>query len=279
VSKPKTIKKTTKKPAKATPKTPKTKAKTKAKAKAKKPSPPTAEIKDGDFILADFIGYTHEDHRLFDTTKDDIAKAENVFDEEEIYQPRLVIVGQGWIVPGVDEALIGMKVGQTKNITLEPLKAFGLRDSQQVRIIPRARIKTDKKLVRGMRVRIGNQTGTVRHVGGGRVTVDFNPVLAGHTVDYEISVTKKLITNQEKLEAFVYRRFAGVDEKTLTISTKGKTVTIAISADPRILLNQSLQVWKLGVTHDIETYMKDKYSKVFFTEEWEVAAKTTAPAS
>ena len=225
------------------------------------------------------MGYTHDDHRLFDTTKEDVAKTENVYDEKEIYQPRLIIVGGGWMVPGVDEALIGMKVGQTKKITLEPQKAFGLRDAQQVRIIPRARVKTDQKLVRGMRVRIGNQSGTVRHVGGGRVTVDFNPVLAGHTVDYEITVTKRLSRAQEKLEAFIYRRFSGVDEKSLTITTKGKTVTIAIGQDPRVLLNQSLQIWKLGVTHDIESYMKDKYNKVIFTEEWEVGGTTTSSAS
>jgi peptidylprolyl isomerase len=256
-----------------------TKSASKPKAKPTKKPTKTAVIKDGDFILADFIGYTHDDHKLFDTTKEDVAKAENVFEEDEIYQPRLIIVGQGWMVPGVDEALIGMKIGQTKNLTLEPQKAFGLRDAQQVRIIPRARVKTDKKLVRGMRVRIGNQTGTVRHVGGGRVTVDFNPVLAGHTVDYEITVKKRLSRTQEKLEAFVYRRFSGVDEKSIKISAKGKTITIALSPDPRILLNQSLQVWKLGVTHDIETYMKDKYSKVLFTEEWEVSAKPATTTS
>jgi FKBP-type peptidyl-prolyl cis-trans isomerase 2 len=265
MSKPKTPKKTTKA----------TKATKKAKAKPKKPKTKPI-VKEGDFILADFVGYTHDDHRLFDTTKEDIAKAENVFDEQEIYQPRLVIVGQGWMVPGVDEALIGMKVGDTKEIMLEPEKAFGVRDASQVRIIPRARIKSDEKLVRGMRVRIGDQQGTIRHVGGGRVTVDFNPVLAGHTVDYKISVVKKLTSSKQKLEAFVFRRFSGIDASSLTITPKGKTVTIAISADPRILLNQSLQIWKLGLTHDIETYMKDKYTNVFFTEEWKIG---TQPAT
>lgn len=253
---------------------PAAKAKSTPKKKPKKTTPTAAvALKDGDFILADFIGYTHDDHRLFDTTKEEVAKAEGVFDEQETYQPRLTIIGQGWIVPGVDEALIGMKIGETKKIVLEPEKAFGIRDANQVRIIPRARIKTDKKLVRGMRVRIGNQSGTVRHVGGGRVTVDFNPILAGHTVDYEITVIKRLSKTQEKLEAFIHRRFAGVEPKSLKITTKGKAVTISISADPRILLNQSLQIWKLGVTHDIETYMKDKFTKVYFNEEWEVTSK------
>jgi hypothetical protein len=130
-----------------------------------------------------------------------------------------------------------------------------------------------------MRVTIGNQSGTIRHVGGGRVTVDFNPILAGHTVDYDITVVKRLTTAKEKLEAFVYRRFSGVDKQSLTVTTKGKTVTIAIKADPRILLNQSLQIWKLGLTHDIETHMQDKYTKVLFTEEWEVTSKDTTPSS
>jgi len=265
VSKPRTSKKSTK--AKKTT--------SKSKIKPKKKPTTDAVLKAGDFILADFVGYTHDDHRLFDTTKEDVAKAENVFDEQEIYQPRLVLVGQGWMVPGVDEALIGMKVGGTKKLVLEPEKAFGVRDASQVRIIPRARIKSDQKLGRGMRVRIGNQSGTVRHVGGGRVTVDFNPVLAGHTVDYKISVVKKLSKSKEKLEAFVFRRFTGVETDSINITTKGKTVTIAISADPRILLNQSLQIWKLGLTHDIETYLKDKYTKVLFTEEWEVSTQPT----
>lgn len=245
--------------------------------KPKKKAPvATAEIKAGDYILADFIGYTHEDHRLFDTTKEDIAKAEGVFDEEDVYQPRLVIVGQEWVVSGVDEALIGMKVGQKKKLVLEPEKAFGIRDPKQVRIIPRARIKSDQKLGRGMRIRVGNQTGTVRHVGGGRVTVDFNSPLAGHTVDYEISVIRKLTKTQEKLKAFVHRRFQGVEPDAINVSAKGKTVTINITADPRILLNQSLQLWKLGITHDIETHLKDKFKKVQFVEEWDVSpAKTT----
>jgi len=262
------------KPKKAT-KTKKPATKTPTKSKPKTPAT-VPLVKEGDFVYADFTGFTQEDNQLFDTTKEEVAKTQNVFDEKETYQPRLIIVGQGWMVPGVDEALIGMKVGETKKIELGPEKAFGLRDASQVRIIPRARIKTDQKLVRGMRVRIGNQSGTVRHVGGGRVTVDFNHILAGHNISYEITLTKRLTRIQEKLEAFVHRRFEGVDPASLTVTAKGKTVTVTISADPRVLLNQSLQLWKLGLTHDIETYMKDKYTNVSFVEDWEVGATPSA---
>ena len=164
--------KTTRKPRKGAKKPKKDKPKTKAE---------PIVVKVGDFILADFVGRTSEDQQLFETTKEDVAKKAGVHSEEEVYQPRLVIVGQGWVIPGIDEILEGMKVGQKKKLVLEPVKAFGVRDPKQVRILPRGRVKTDKKLVRGMRVRLGDQTGTVRHVGGGRVTVDFNSPLAGRT--------------------------------------------------------------------------------------------------
>jgi len=246
-----------------------------SKAKTTAPSP---TIETGDFVLVDLLGRTQEDNRLFETTKEDVAKKEGVFKDDEVYQPRLVVVGQGYVVPGIDEALVGMKAGESKKLVLPPEKAFGVRDAKQVRIIPRGRLKSDEKIVRGMRIRMGTQYGIVRHVGGGRVTVDFNSPLAGHTVQYEISVVQKLTKPQEKLEAFVRRRFAGLDPKAVAVSARGSTVTVNITADVRVLLNQALPIQKLGFTHDIETHLKDSYSKVVFVEEWAVeAAKPTTP--
>jgi peptidylprolyl isomerase len=251
---------------------PKTKQKQKTPSKRKEKTPPASPlVETGDFLFVDLIGRTHDDSRLFETTKAEVAKADGVFNEEEVYQPKLVIVGQGWVLPGVDEELVGMKVGETKNIVLEPEKAFGIRDPKQVRTIPRGRIKSDQKVARGMHVRLGNQTGIVRHIGGGRVTVDFNPPLASHKIDYEITVIQKLTKTKEKLDALIRRRFYGVDPEAFSVSAKGKTVTITLNPDPRILLNQSIQIQKLGVTHDIETYLKDKYSKVLFVEEWSIS--------
>jgi FKBP-type peptidyl-prolyl cis-trans isomerase 2 len=244
-----------------------------SKAKTGAPSP---LIEAGDFVVVDLIGRTQEDNKLFETTKEDVAKKEGVFKDDEVYQPRLVVLGQGYVVPGIDEALVGMKAGDTKQLVLPPEKAFGIRDPKQVRIIPRGRLKSDEKIVRGMRIRMGSQYGLVRHVGGGRVTVDFNSPLAGHTVQYEISVIQKLTKPQEKLEAFIHRRFAGLDPKAVTVSARGSTVTVNITADVRVLLNQALPIQKLGFTHDIETHLKESYSKVLFVEEWIVSSPKPA---
>jgi FKBP-type peptidyl-prolyl cis-trans isomerase 2 len=247
-----------------------------AKTSRTKTVAPSPLIEKGDFVLVDLLGRAQEDNRLFETTKAEVAKKEGVFQDDEVYQPRLVVVGQGYVVPGIDEALLGMKAGETKQLVLPPEKAFGIRDPKQVRIVPRGRLKSDEKVVRGMRIRLGNQYGIVRHVGGGRVTVDFNSPLAGHTVQYEISVIQKLTKPQEKLDAFIRRRFAGLDPKSINVSTRGSTVTVTITADVRVLLNQALPIQKLGLTHDIETHLKDSYSKVLFIEEWTVGSPKPA---
>ena len=235
----------------------------------------SATVEAGDFVLIDIVGYTQDENQLFDTTKEEIARKEDVFSDEEIYQPRLIIVGQGWVPLGVDEALIGMKVGETKEIVLPPEKAFGLRDPKRIQILPKAKIKTEHKIAPGMRVRLGSQSGIIRRVGGGRVTVDFNHALAGRSVRYELTLVQMYTKAVERVQALVQRRFYGVDPESIKVSARSSNVTITLSADLHLLLNKSLQIQKLGVTHDIDTYMKGKYSKVLFIEEWPVGLPET----
>jgi peptidylprolyl isomerase len=230
----------------------------------------SAIVEAGDFVLIDLVGYTQDDDQLFDTTKEEIARQEDVFSDEEIYQPRLIIVGQAWVPPGVDEALVGMKVGETKEIILPPEKAFGVRDPKRIQILPKAKIKSEHRLVPGMRVRLGSQSGIIRRVGGGRVTVDFNHVLAGRTVRYEVTLVERYSKGVERVQALVHRRFYGIDSKSIKVTVRASKVTITLTADLHLLLNKSLQIQKLGVTHDIDTYLKGKYSKVIFIEEWPV---------
>jgi len=62
-------------------------------------------IKKDDFILLDLTGRIKSSGKLMDVTDEEIARKEGVFDEKDIYQPRLVIVGKGWVIKGVDKVL------------------------------------------------------------------------------------------------------------------------------------------------------------------------------
>ena len=243
--------------------------------KPRKQRKKTDAISASDFILVDLVGRTQDDNRVFDTTKEEIAKKEGIYSEDEVYGPRLVVVGRGWVLPGLDEALQEMKVGETRQVTLPPEKAFGIRDPKKVRILSRAKFpKTETRLAPGVRVRVGSQYGTVRRVASGRVTVDFNPPLAGRTILYEVTILQKLTKPLEKLQALIRRRFFNIDPQAIQVSARACTVTVTLPSDPRLLLNRSLQIQKLGVAHDIETYLKDTYSKLLFVEEWSVGRQS-----
>lgn len=90
----------------------------------------------GDFILIDFVAKIKETGEIFDLTIEEIAKKENIYREDEIYEPMLVVFGEGWILEGLEEELIKMNPGEQKIIELPPEKAFGSRDPSKIKVIP-----------------------------------------------------------------------------------------------------------------------------------------------
>ena len=92
-------------------------------------------FKKGDFILVDHIGKVKETGDIFDTTLIEIAKEKNVYKEGEIYEPRLIIIGEGWVLKALDESLTKMVISKTKKVEIPPEKGFGERDPEFLLII------------------------------------------------------------------------------------------------------------------------------------------------
>ena len=94
-----------------------------------------------------------------------------------IYGPVTICVGQKHVITGLDEELVGKKVGTEADVTVLPEKAFGERDSKKVQSYPKNKFKD--KPVRGMRINVEEHgEGVVVDVIGSRVIVDFNAPLA-----------------------------------------------------------------------------------------------------
>jgi len=145
-------------------------------------------ISDGDFILVEYTGRVKETGEVFETTNEDVAKNEGLYRAGDIYEPRLIVVGEGWILKSVDEHLKEMDVGKTETIEVPPEEAFGPRDPNKVRMVPLRRFSSQRITpTPGMRIEFNGRLATVRSVGAGRVQLDFNPPLAGKTLVYEIS--------------------------------------------------------------------------------------------
>src|SRR5712692_10567695 len=104
--------------------------------------------------------------------------------------------------------------GEKKAIELPPAKAFGERDPTKLRMVPLRKFgERASELAVGDTVEVENRVGTVRFIGSGRAQVDFNHLLAGKTLIYELEVVKKLETDEEKVRALIERRFVTEGEK------------------------------------------------------------------
>ncbi|WXG40816.1 MAG: FKBP-type peptidyl-prolyl cis-trans isomerase [Candidatus Freyarchaeum deiterrae] len=208
------------------------------------------KIKKNDFVLVEFIGRIKDNAKVFDTTVQEVAMKADIFNEREIYQPRLVVVGAGWVLPGLDEALEGLHIGETKTIEIPPEKGFGEKDPKNVKVFPaREFLKQNVKPRPGMTIRIKGRLGTVQKVGGGRIRVDMNHPLAGQILEYEVTVKNILQNDEDKIKALISRRIVGIDLSKFKINVGEKSVEIAIPNEA--VLTENIQFAKIGIVSDI----------------------------
>ena len=143
------------------------------------------------------------------------------------YRPVPVIVGAGFVIPGVDNAIEGMKVNDKKSITVQPKEGFGERDPKLIHVVPQNTFKDQKVEPRqGMIVDFSGMKGRIQSVTGGRVRVDFNNPLAGKTLKYDIEIVEKIDDPVEKVKcAFEFFGFYNID---VTIEKKEAIVKAVI---------------------------------------------------
>jgi FKBP-type peptidyl-prolyl cis-trans isomerase 2 len=185
-------------------------------------------MEKGDFVLLDMEGMDASG-QVFDSTKGEIAKS--LHGKEG---PILIIYGYAVIVKGINDALKGMKQGDSAKISLDPKDAFGEKNPERVKVYPVSEfIKAGyKSLTPGMvmvlNVPTGKLTGTIKSISNGRVTVDFNHPLAGKKVFYDLKVAKVISDKSEKVsklcETLSIDGDASVDEKE-------KKITVAVKGD------------------------------------------------
>jgi len=209
-----------------------------------------------DFILIDYVAKVKETGEVFDTTIEDVAKKERLYKEGEIYEPKLVAVGEGWVLKALDESLLNLEPNKTTPVEIPPEKAFGNRDPEKVRLVPLRRL-TAKGITPqlGMRVDFEGKLAVVRTMGAGRVQLDFNPPLAGKTLIYEVTVQKKLETKAEKINALIHRRIPAVDVEKFT--SKIRKTAIEINVPEEAFYIEGLQLAKRGIATDIQKFFPE----------------------
>jgi len=116
-----------------------------------------------------------------------------VFDKTDKERPIEFTIGEGKVLPKLEESIKGMKAGEKKTIKLKPEEAFGQRREELVKDIPRAAIKLDKEPKAGDTLLLKTPDGrtfpaTIVNVEKETLKIDINHPLAGKNVIITIEV-------------------------------------------------------------------------------------------
>lgn len=191
-------------------------------------------MKSGDFVYIEYNGRVSDSEELFDTTNEEIAKKEGIFNERIKYGPLPVIIDAGFVIPGLNEAIKEMEVGEKRIVVIPPEKAFGERNEELVRLIPEARFREqDVEIVPGTYVMVNNLRGKIISVDGGRVKVDFNHPLAGKSLKYEVEIVKKIDDKAEKVKAII-DYFTGLENVNVKIDDKEVEIEVKAEIDSKV---------------------------------------------
>ena len=176
-------------------------------------------VNKGDIVEIKYTGYI--DGKIFDTTDKTIDNKNNI---SKVEGPVIIIVGEGFILRGLDNSLIGKNVGEKYVINLSPKDAFGLRNPKLVRIMSLSDFKKHRiNPTPGMTLNIDGMICTIKSVSSGRVIVDFNHPLAGKKIKYTVEIIKKISDPKQKIKGILH--FFGIkdysfDDKKLIIQEK-----------------------------------------------------------
>lgn len=137
------------------------------------------QAKSGDTVQVHYTG------RLTDGT---------LFDSSEGRDPLEFQVGSGMVIPGFDNGVAGMNVGEKKTIHIPADDAYGPVEEDRIIQIPRTDIPADLPLEVGTQLNM-HQDGspqvipvTITNVTADTVTLDANHVLAGKDLVFEVEL-------------------------------------------------------------------------------------------
>jgi peptidylprolyl isomerase len=134
--------------------------------------------KEGDTVKVHYTGKL-EDGTIFDSSRE--------------REPFELTIGSGMTIPGFENGIVGMAVGDTTTITIPPEEAYGPRRDELVTTISRDQIPPNITPEVGQQLQMQHPNGsiinvTITDVRPDSVTFDANHPLAGKTLIFEIEL-------------------------------------------------------------------------------------------
>jgi len=127
------------------------------------------------------------------------GKLENgmIFDTSAKRGPLRFTIGDGQLIPGFEQAVVGMKLGESKSVKVPADKAYGPHCEEMVLVVDQNQLPKHLKLEVGQQLQIPQKDGnktlvTVTNVSESSVTLDANHPLAGKDLTFDIQLVEIL---------------------------------------------------------------------------------------
>ena len=185
-------------------------------------------INKKDFIELEYTGKIKGTDEVFDTTSEKVAKDSGIYSKGAQFKPVTIIVGEGQLVKGLDNDIIGKEPNKEYDLDLKPEDAYGSKNAKYIQLISTAKfLKQQIQPMPGLQVNIDGRVGTIKTVSGGRTLVDFNHPLAGKELSYMYKIIKVITDEKEKI-ASVLKANLDIDS---TVTLEGKKAKIIIKEE------------------------------------------------
>ncbi len=118
-----------------------------------------------------------------------------VFDSSVEREPLEFSLGSGNVIPGFEEAIVGMAPGESKTTKIPPEQAYGPQREELVITVEKEQIPTDLSVAVGQQLQISQNNGQVipvivTDVSDSKVTLDANHPLAGEQLTFDIELVE-----------------------------------------------------------------------------------------
>jgi FKBP-type peptidyl-prolyl cis-trans isomerase SlyD len=125
-----------------------------------------------------------------------------VLDKSQVGNPLYFIHGMGSIILGLEEALLGKKVGDSFQVSIPPDKGYGEKKQDLIQLVDKSSFG-DQDVQVGMQftARAGDNAYNVviTEIANGKVTVDANHPLAGQILHFDVSIEDVRSATQDEI--------------------------------------------------------------------------------
>jgi len=138
------------------------------------------QVKQGDNVKVNYTGKLQDGQ---------------IFDSSEGIDPLQFTVGSGEVIPGFDQAVIGLEPGAKTTVHIAPHDAYGPRNEDLVATVKKADLPEDLEYSLGSQLQVSQEDGnmfvvTVTEVTDEAITLDANHPLAGQTLIFDIELVE-----------------------------------------------------------------------------------------